>query len=272
VKNSRRSGKLEYCIKRDQCDNNKWVLWACIRGTAVSRLLYGWIGESLEKGLWKPLGIVARAQVKFGEKSGSSETMGAPFFLKTGDKYLGFYHSSGIHLMTSEDGINYKRQLNSQGKSLLFSNGGRDIMVTKIKDKFFAYSTISTKIRRGYIVVRTSKNLKNWSDYTIVCEGGIAGNGNVSAESPFVVEKDNLFYLFRSSSMDFQTYVYRSTNPYNFGVNNDSKLIKRFPIKAPEIVYHNQRYYISDLADFQGIKLAKLEWKESNESFNWRTD
>lgn len=48
----------------------------------------------------------------------------------------------------------------------------------------------------------------------------------------------------------------------NFGVNDDSKLIATLQVKAPEIIYENGQYYISDLADFQGIKLARLKWKE----------
>jgi len=70
------------------------------------------------------------------------------------------------------------------------------------------------------------------------------------------------YYLFRASSVTAKTYVYRSDTPYNFGVNDDSKLITILDIKAPEIILYHDQYYISDLADFQGIKLAKLHWIE----------
>jgi hypothetical protein len=83
----------------------------------------------------------------------------------------------------------------------------------------------------------------------------------VSAESPFVCQQDGLFYLFRSSSIDFNTYVYASNTPFHFGVNDDSKLVAILPIKAPELVTHNGRTYISDLADFKGIRLRRLEWQ-----------
>jgi beta-xylosidase len=116
--------------------------------------------------------------------------------------------------------------------------------------------------KRGFVILRTSTNLRNWSDYTIVSEGGVAGNGVVSAESPFVIKIGEYYYLFRASSITFKTYVYRSSTPYNFGVNDDSKLITTLPIKAPEIIRDGDDYYISDLADFQGIKLARLKWVE----------
>jgi len=246
--------------------NGKWQLWACIRGTAVGRLLYGWEGDSLEEGPWAERGIVARAQAEYGESAGPPEAIGAPFFAVFDDVYYCFYHSGGIHVMTSEDGVHYTRRLNKDGHSTLYRDGGRDVMVLKVGHRYFSYSTVSTVSRdgwkRGFIILRTSCDLLTWSDYTIVCEGGRAGNGPVSAESPFVVHLDGYFYLFRASSIDFNTYVYRSRDPYHFAVNDDSKLIAAYPIKAPEIVQHEGRWYISDLADFQGIKMARLRWHE----------
>jgi len=249
-----------------QAANGKWQLWACIRGTAVSRLLYGWEGDSLEEGPWEPRGVVARARAEYGEAAGPPEAIGAPFFARFDGVYYCFYHSSGICVMTSEDGVHYTRKLNDEGHSVLYRDGGRDVMMLKIGDRFFSYSAVSTVARdgwkRGFVIVRTSEDLEHWSDYTIVCEGGRAGNGPVSPESPFVVQLDGCFYLFRATSTDFKTYVYRSRDPYHFGVNDDSKLVAVLPVKAPEIVHHEGKWYISDLADFQGVKLARLRWDE----------
>jgi len=246
--------------------DGSWQLWACMRGTAVGRLIYGWQGRSLEEGPWEPRGIVLRAREEYGEHASPEERIGAPFFAVFDDTYYCFYHSSGIHAMTSEDGIHYTRRLDEKGRSLLYAGGGRDVMMLKIGGRFFSYSTISTVARdgwkRGFVNVRTSEDLEHWSDYTVVCEGGRAGNGPVSSESPFVVFLDGFYYLFRATSTDFKTYVYRSPDPYNFGVNDDSKLVAVFPIKAPEIIHHGDRWHVSDLADFQGIKLARLRWDE----------
>jgi hypothetical protein len=247
-----------------QATNGKWQLWACIRGAAVGRLLYAWEGDDLEHGPWEPRGIAARAQKRYGESAGKQEGIGAPFFVRIDGVYYCFYHSGGIHVMTSEDGVHYERKLNAEGKSLLYPDGGRDVMMLKIGETWFSYSTVTTVSgdgwRRGFNIVRTSTDLVNWSDYSVVCEGGRAGNGGVSAESPFVVALDGFYYLFRATSTDFRTYVYRSEDPYHFGINDDSKLIAVLPIKAPEIVHHDDQWYISDLADFQGIKLARLRW------------
>ncbi|MEQ8787717.1 MAG: hypothetical protein RIC55_15545 [Pirellulaceae bacterium] len=249
-----------------QSTDGTWRLWACIRGTGVSRLLFGWRGESLEQGPWRPIGVVARAEAKYGEQIRQQdgkrvETMGAPYFVRDGDRILCFYHSAGIRLMTSPDGVEFKRaDLGGERGNLLYRDGGRDVMVLKIGDLHHAYSTVSTSDGHGYVILKTSPDLKTWSETKIVSRGGVAGDGPVSAESPFVVALDGYYYLFRASSITFKTYVYRSTDPTDFGVNDDSKLIATLPIKAPELIHHEGRWYISDLADFQGVKLARLNW------------
>jgi hypothetical protein len=137
-------------------------------------------------------------------------------------------------------------------------------MVMKEGNVYYSYSTVSTVARDGwkygFVILRTSEDLKRWSDYTIVSSGGIAGNGPISAESPYVVRIEGSYFLFRSSSVTAKTYVYRSDTPFHFGVNDDAKLVTQLDIKAPEIILYKDQYYISDLADFRGIKLARLEW------------
>ena len=249
-----------------QACNGKWQLWACMRGTAVSRLLYGWEGDSLEAGPWTPRGVVARAEAKYGEQirvadGKRAETMQAPFFMQLDGIYHCFYNSAGIRLMTSENGIDYQRAaFKDTGTNLLYPDGGRDVMVLKIGDTFYSYSTISTRDGRGYVNLKTSQDLRQWSRSKAVCEGGRGGVGPVTSESPFVVALDGYYYLFRASSMTFKTYVYRSKDPAYFGIDDDRFLVATLPIKAPEIIHNDGKWYISDLADFQGVNLARLHW------------
>ena len=244
-------------------DLGTWQLWACIRGTKPGRLLYGWEGTSLNTGPWRPTGIKVRAQSSLNEKT-NPESIQAPYFIKNDTAYLCFYNSAGIRLMTSGNGRDFERHLFRNGNNILYDKGGRDVMVLQHEGLFYAYSTVTTVAKDGwlwgFVILRTSKDLKHWSDYSIVSQGGKAGNGPVSAESPFVVFKDGYFYLFRATSTDGQTYVYRSDDPFNFGNNNDEKLITVLPVKAPEIILDEGKWYISDLADFKGIKLAELKW------------
>jgi hypothetical protein len=249
-----------------QAEDGSWQLWACMRGTKVGRLLYRWEGSSLTEGPWEPQGIAMRADASFGEKAAPQEAMQAPFFLKKDSLYLCFYNSAGIRLLTSADGKRYQRGWPGDPSSnLLYEEGGRDVMVVEHEGQYLAYSTISTVAKDnwkyGFVILRSSPDLKRWSDYSIVSAGGRAGAGVVSAESPFVLKKGEFFYLFRASSITGTTFVYASRDPYHFGIHHDEKLIAELPVKAPELIEQDGQWYLSDLGDFQGVMLHRIRWE-----------
>ena len=249
-----------------QGPDGRWRLWAAIRNAGVGHLIYGWVGSSLTGGPWLPDGVKLRAEQAFGERrEGETEELAcAPFFILHEGRWQCLFNTMvGLHLLESKDGLTFARALNAQGQSLI-QRSGRDPMVLRWNGLYLLYSCVTTVSADGWakssVIVRRSNNLRDWSDYTIVAEGGLAGNGPVSAESPFVHVHEGVYYLFRSSSSDFMTYVYASNNPLHFGVNDDSKLVAVLPLKAPEIVTHEGVSYISDLADFKGIRLRRLTW------------
>ena len=252
--------------------NGDWQLWACMRGTKVGRLLYGWEGESIRQGPWKPKGIVARADSSYGEKvtDDGTETIQAPHFRKIGETWYCFYNSAGVRYMTSRDGIDYTRagsdrpKEQREGANLLGAPGGRDVMILSHDDVYYSYATVSEITpegkKRGYVVGSSSPDLQSWSPPVVVSEGGSGGPGLVDAESPFVQYLDGYFYLFRSSSTSGKTFVYRSTDPLRFNQNNDDGLVADLPIWAPEIMEVDGEWYISDLGDFQALLIHRLEW------------
>lgn len=262
--------------------DGRWTLWACLRGTAAGRLLFGWEGETLENGPWKPVGVVARADASWGEniskgpnlESGTvrsalapgkgpkwpGEVIQAPHYMEWKGEFLCFYNSNGIRVMTSTDGRTFTRRGSMPEGNLLYAEGGRDVMVLPLGGVLHAYSTISTEDKRGYVMLRTSTDLKSWTPGRIVNEGGPGGGGPISAESPFVVALDGFFYLFRASSNDGKAYVYRSATPDDFGVNDSTKLIATLKLKAPEVILHEGGWFISDLGSFQSLKLRRLRW------------
>jgi len=249
-----------------------WHLWACIRGTAVSRLIYGWRGKSLEEGPWEPAGVKVRAREEYGEQiKNGNETAGAPYFFRKDGAWWCLFHSGGMRLMKSENGADYERVKMDDGSWKTGIPGGRDVHVMKHGDTWYSYATVTEALPgkpptrenlTSWVVAATSKDFERWGNETVVSKGGKPGDGPVDAESPFVLELDGFFYLFRASSITFKTYVYRSKDPLDFGIDDDSKLIAEFPIKAPELIHHEGQWYISDLHDFQGIRLSKLEWRE----------
>jgi hypothetical protein len=246
-----------------QTPAGKWRCWACIRGAAVGRIFYGWEGDSLDRGGWRPLGVTLRSSAEWGEAGAgtSNETLHAPYFLRIDGVENMFYDSRGVRMMRSTDGLHFERvDLGGDRRNVLYPDGGRDVMLLKVGDTYHSYLTVSTREREGYVILKTSKNLLDWTAAKIVCRGGKAGDGPVSAESPFVVALDKYFYLFRASSTEPVTFVYRSEDPAYFGVNDDRNLIAELPLKAPEVVLHSGNWYISDLADFQGLMLRRLQW------------
>lgn len=254
-----------------QATDGTWQLWACLRGTAVERFLYRWEADSLTQRNWRDKGIALRADTTFGEQPAPKELLQAPYFMKIGPTYYCFYNSREIRVLSSSDGKNYTRLTDGRGSNCLYhANGpctGRDVMIMKDDSMYYMYSTVSisnNNFGQGFVIMRTSPDLKNWSDFTIVSEGGIAGNGPVSSESPFVLKYQGYYYLFRASSITFKTYVYRSDNPYHFGVNDDAKLVAVLPLKAPEVLEWKGHWYISDLAGFQGLRMYKLKWVKEN--------
>lgn len=243
--------------------DGRWKLWACLRGTAVGRLIYGWEGDSLTAGPWRETGIVLRADAASGEPCANGvEQVGAPFFWKTADRTLCFYHGNGIRKLVSRDGDRFERA------GLTGIPGGRDVQILEHGGAYLSYATVTAPDSResnrltSWIVASRSPDLENWEGEVVVSKGGKPGDGPVDCESPFVVFLDGFFYLFRSSSITFLTYVYRSEDPFDFGIDSDAKLIAEFAIKAPELLCVDGRWFLSDLFDFQGIHMTEMQWVE----------
>lgn len=248
-----------------QAANGMWQLWSCIRGTkcgGMTRLFYRWQHKNLTDGDWEPIGIAMQADSKFGEKVGFLQ---APYVLKINNLYHMFYGCGhAIALATSEDGITFKRKLNTNSQSLLFERegGSRDPMVIRVGGLWLCYYTAEPD-RRGLDYCRTSKDLATWGKPKIVAFGGQAGTGETTAECPFVVARGPYYYLFRTQHYadNPQTSIYRSKDPMDFGINNDKYFVCRLPVAAPEIVLYEGQYYIAALVpNLKGIRIAKLKW------------
>jgi hypothetical protein len=69
--------------------------------------------------------------------------------------------------------------------------------------------------------------------------------------------------LFRTSEYNppARTHVYRSQDPFDFGLDNDSKLVATLRVAAPEVIQVGNSFYISTVEDLKGgIQLARLKW------------
>jgi len=253
-----------------QAADGSWQLWSCIRGTRCggnTRLFHRWEGGQLTDPNWKPMGVVMEARPELGETPGGLQ---APFVTQIDGLYHLFYGDwEHLCVATSEDGKDFQRRLNADGRTGLFGevrgSNTRDPMALRIGDRWHCYYTAHPE-KRGAVCCRTSSDTRQWSESRLVAFGGAAGTNFTSAECPFVVElSPGEFYLFRTQryGKDAISRVYHSRDPLDFGVNHDAAhLVCSLPVAAPEIFRHEGRWFMASLLpSLKGIQVARLEWK-----------
>jgi hypothetical protein len=267
-----------------QASDGKWQLWACIRAVKVGRIFYRWQGDSIEQRNWTPMGIAMRSDSTYGESQGNGpkdEVLQAPHVIKEDQEYYMLYGGGGspyrqcisgsvnhyqqICLATSLDGYDFFRHKSEDGYSQIFHGlGARDPMVIKVGNQFLCYYSVNIS-HSDVIALRTSFDLVNWSDYTVISSGRnfAPPPHSDNLECPFVVFLDGYFYLFRSSRYEPPiNHVFRSKDPMNFGIDNNEKKITTLAAAAPEIVQVGKQFYISTVADVKGgIQIARLRWE-----------
>ncbi len=251
-----------------------WQAWSCIRHTAeagATRLFHRWQGASPVEPGWEPMGVSMRADPAFGERLGS---MQAPYVLKIDDRYWMFYSSGGrTFVALSEDGKTFSRhRLHSggfgmfgsfaQGEQNVVGGGGRDIMLHRDGNRWIAYYTANPD-GIGRVYARTSTDLKQWDEPRIVSWGGEAGTNFYSAECPWVYRLPGTpwYFLFRTQRYKGEpmTRVYRSQDPFDFGLDNDKHLVALMPIAAPELFEFRGNLYVAALnVHLDGLRTAPL--------------
>ena len=265
-----------------QAADGSFQLWSCIRGTKAggfTRLFYSWEGKSITDTSWAPKGIAMEGDTTLGEaKSG----LQAPFVLKERNAYYMFYGDwNRICLAKSKDGKKFERVLNKDHSPALFSGpmaNTRDPMVLKIADTFYCYYSAHlakndpTIPIKSAVFCRWSKDLKTWSDPVIVSEGGSAAKQTSwyggASECPFVVKVDDQYVLFRNQNYGPKglNTQYSSSDPLNFGIDNDQYQVGQLNVAAPEIIKIKDQYYIVALKPhLDGMRVAKLKFiKQEN--------
>jgi hypothetical protein len=219
------------------------------------------------------------ADTMLGESPGG---MQAPHVIEEGGLFYMFYGDwRRICLAIGKDGKEFGRVLKlSDGEPDLFTeddheppphNHARDPMVLKTGNTYYCYYTSHTNVDKqdGAAYCRTSTDMVNWSESVTVSHSPpFPGNSpKYSDECPFVayLEESQLYYLFVTQmyGRDSQTTVYASPNPLYFGIDDDTFEVTKLPVAAPEIILHDNEYYIaSTMPTLDGIWIAKLKWVE----------
>jgi hypothetical protein len=261
-----------------QAADGKWQLWSCIRYTNCggnTRLFHRWEGTRLTDRNWRPMGVAMEADPAYGEQPGGLQ---APYvFEENGFYYLFYGDWERICLAQSRDGKNFERVLNENNEPDLFSGpyqNTRDPMVLKSQGTYYCYYAghlreESGERHRAAVFARTSKDLVSWGEAVMVAAGGWAKTQTSwfggDCECPFVVEFRDHYYLFRNqrygkNSLNTQ---YASSDPLDFGVDDDRYMVGTLPVAAPEIIeYEGQHYIAALMPGLDGIRIARLEWEK----------
>ncbi|HEX6240699.1 MAG TPA: family 43 glycosylhydrolase [Polyangiales bacterium] len=211
--------------------------------------------------MWTKHDAAMRADESMGEK-----LLWAPHVIVHDGLYYMFYTAGGdegsayqMRLATSPDLLSWLRD-----PGPLFVDGfeARDPFVMRVGDRWVMYYTATDDPAGGHHVVayRTSADLRSWSERAIAYRDVSMGTGAGPTESPFVVARDEGFYLFIGPREDYvSTTVYFSADPLAF----QDPPITQIEAHAPEVVRDlDGRAYISRAGWGQGgVDLAPLTWK-----------
>ncbi|GAB3652512.1 hypothetical protein GCM10028791_22100 [Echinicola sediminis] len=208
-------------------------------------------------------------------KEGVERVLWAPHVYEENGEYTMFYNAGNLqrnapnyaswgtlHKATSKDMHHWERhELNP-----LFSDPGhaRDSYVMKHEGEYYFYytRTFSEVDLRSVVAVRKGPDTDHWSGPKIAHVQPYEVDWGGDAESPTVIYKDGLFYLFVCLAMTEYnlTHVYWSEDPTDFPKEN---LVTTLESHAAEVIDAGEEgWFISNTGwDKKGLYLAKLEWE-----------
>jgi hypothetical protein len=224
--------------------------------------------KSLSQKKWEDHGYAMHAQ------TGRERVLWAPHVIRDGEKWYMFYNIGNrqanapdyaswgqLCMATSTDLFHWTRYPYNP----LFSDPGhaRDSYIMKYRGQYYYYYTrvYNETDFRSCVSVRTGPDLLHWSAPRIVHVQPYKVYWAGDAESPFVVRKKKLFYLFvcRAMTQYNRTDVYWSEDPLHFPTEN---LVCSLPVHAAEIIHDKKEgWFISNTGwDKKGLYLAPLKW------------
>ncbi len=207
----------------------------------------------------------------------------APCVISREDNYYMFYGPSPTSLAVSFDmyeWFGYKVFLNNEP----LMSAHRDHFVIKTDDNRYLMYVAGVRDKKGGISCFSSNDLLNWEFEGFALTSGEDAPlkpGWGAMESPFVIKKDDLYYLFvtytdSSTETYNNTLVFCSADPLSFGEYNgefsEVKPIAKIEAHAPEIIEENGRMYITTCGwrekptPHKGcVSIAPLKWKQQDE-------
>ncbi len=218
----------------------------------------------------------------------------APSVVYHEDRYYMYYGPAPLRLATSYE-LSHWMENPVYLHDAPLDSCHRDSMVLKLDDGSWLMYATGLHNRYGVISVFQSDDLINWHfiKYALKTSGNArfipswGDTGGVyppwgATESPFVVKKEDLYYLFitfTSGSLEsyHNTLVFKSDDPLDFGKytgdNENDIVIAKLHTHAPEVVCDNDgQWYITTCGWRNhgtpiegGVAIAKLDWMKKSE-------
>ncbi len=241
----------DFCLFRDQSG-----LWHAIgimgTGDAKSELrFFHSTGQSLRRRFTNREPLFEGLPTWIGEPRSSNMSLRkhAPFVIYHEDEYHMFYrrpNGTNLHVRT-RDPLRWPNRV-----ELAFEEqDARDSCIIWVDEVFYHYSCQAMEIDgiwRSCVAVRTSHDLRQWSDAEPAHIDTSHVTDHSRMESPFVVKRPEGYYLFvRNRMFDYPslTTIYFSQTPRRFPSGNKAWFAELKDIHAPEIVEEAGRYFIA---------------------------
>lgn len=167
-----------------------------------------------------------------------------------------------IHLATSPDLQKWSRH--PKNPMVVDGYDARDPFLLRLDDKWVMYYTATSKPAGGNHIVAyvTSDDLITWSHRGVAFVDPSEGTWGGPTESPFVVQRDDQYYLFIGPRDDYVgTDVFVSDDPLRWELENK---VGHIASHAAEVVRDvDGKWYVSHCGWGQGgVYLAPLLWQD----------
>lgn len=251
--------------------DGKWHLYGITSfggGPANERYFVHGIGDSLNEQF-----------LEFGRSIDRGTLAWAPCVIQKDENFYMFYGPSPTSLAVSFD-MHEWFGTNVTLKNEPLMGAHRDHFVLELEDGTYLMYVVGVSEKRGAVSCFCSDDLLTWEFCGFALTSGKGAPLSPpwgAMESPYVVRKDGMYYLFLTytdcrDENYCNTLVFCSENPKDFGVynggNGGAKPIAVLDAHAPEILEENGEYYITTcgwrgkpLPHEGAVSIAELGWK-----------
>lgn len=188
------------------------------------------------------------------DRPGERPELWAPHLMKMDGRFNVVYSPEVMRRASSVDFKEWKKEPDL----FVCTNGGaRDPYIYEENGRYYTIYTQEKKIR-----YRESVDMLNWSEEKIIHDTIFP---DCEPESPFMLKRDGIYYLFWSASdgrngcYDYRTFVFASETIDGFG---KSAPITMLNAHAPEFVCdaNGDWYMLSVFYPENGISAVKIKW------------